>query len=118
MAPKTHFTIPLNKASDKGAPSELGRQTTWMTERISLGHPSMRGTSSKPSESHTQVHKHAELAEDEEIAETVETYPLQFTEDHRDGDEIEDVEEGVPPSNVSTGRPIRTIHSSFSGRHL
>ena len=119
MAPKTHFTVPLNKASDKGATSERGRRTTRTTEKISLDNPSKHATSLKPSGSHSQVRKHVVPAEDREIGEIVETYPLQFTEPHHDADEIEDVEEGdLPPSNVSAGRPIQAISSLCFDRHL
>ena len=117
MAPKTHFTVPLNKAADKVSPSERGRRATRITEKIRLDHPSQRGTSSKPSGSHHQVHKHAAPVTDKEIGETVETYPLQFTEPHYDADDIADVKDNDPSSKVRAGRPIRTIHSLMSHRH-
>ena len=100
MAPKTHFTVPLNKAADKVSPSERGRWATCTTEKIHLDHPSQRGTSSKPSGSHHQVHKHAAPVTDQEIGETVETYPLQFTEPHYDADDIADVKDNDPSSKV------------------
>ena len=117
MAPKTHFTVPLKKAADKVSPSKWGRQATHTTEKIRLDHPSQCGTSSKPSGSHHQVHKHAAPITDKEIGETVETYPLQFTEPHYDADDIDDVKDNDPSSKVHVGWPIQTIHSLMSHRH-
>ena len=117
MAPKTHFTVPLNKAADKVSPSEWGRWATHTTEKIPLDHPSQCGTSLKPSGSHHQVHKHAAPITDKEIGETVETYPLQFTEPHYHADDIDNVKDNDPSSKVHTGQPIQTIHSLMSHRH-
>ena len=64
-----------------------------------------------------QVQMHAAPITDKEIGETMETYPLQFTEPHYDADDIDDVKDNDPPSKVSAGWPIWTIHSSMSHRH-
>ena len=116
MAPKTHFTVPLNRTADASAPTQRGRRATRTTEKISLDHTPKRGTSSKASGSRRQVHKHAEISEEKESGdpskETVETYPLQFIDPQydADADDLEDVKQSHPPSNVSAVRLVRTIH--------
>lgn len=111
MAPKTHFSIPLKKTDDVVAPIQRGRRATRTTEKIPLNHPSKHGASSKASGSRHHVDRHAELSEDKEIGnpsnETVETYPLQFIEPQHNADDIEDVRESDPPSNVSAVRLVR-----------
>jgi hypothetical protein len=94
MAPKTHFTVPLNKGANPAAPTQGGRRTTRTTEKIPLD------TQPKcSSRSLHQVTKDNQTTEDVEVEdpskETGETYPLQ------DADDMEDMSEGNPPLHVS-----------------
>ena len=84
MAPKTHFAVPLNKAADPAAPTQQGRWMTHTTERIPLdNHPPKYGVSSKAYRS-LQVKKDTQTAEDVQVEDTVETYPLQDADDAED----------------------------------
>jgi hypothetical protein len=102
MAPKTHFTVPLNKAADPVVPTQRGRRTTRTTEKIPLGHLPKRGVSSKASSS-LQVKKDTHTVEDVQVEDTVEIYPLQ------DADDVEDIPGGNTPSNVSSCILTRTV---------
>ena len=103
MAPKTHFTVPLNKAADPAVPTQRGRRTTRTTERIPLGKQPRHGVLSKASRS-LQVKKDTQTVEDVQVEDTVEIYPL------RDADDAEDIPEGDTPSNVSSCMLSWTIH--------
>lgn len=62
MAPKTHFTIPLNKGADPATtPTQWGRWATHTTEKISLEHQSKCGVSSMASGSHCQGQKNSQI---------------------------------------------------------
>lgn len=110
MAPKTHFTIPLNKPAGDSAPVRQGQRTAQTTEKIPLDQPSKRGASAKSSGSRCK----AEPSEDKHISspssETVETIPLPFVDPQDDDIDIDDVEEGGPQFNVSIVRLTRLTH--------
>jgi hypothetical protein len=86
MAPKTQYSIPLNKTMAAAVPNERGRRTTQTTESIPLHRVARRAATSvrRPCEPEGKASGPSEM--------TMETYPLQFTEPASDeSDEEPDV---------------------------
>jgi hypothetical protein len=107
MAPKTHFKVPLNKASDTAAPTARRTQATRTSEKIPLQQLLKQGTSSKAS--HPLYNEPTNAEETLPLHENMETYPLRSIDLEDDAEDIGSMDNSASPSNVSFMIPLCII---------
>ena len=96
MAPKTEFSIPLQKTVDVVTHARRSSQEVRTTEKVVPQHPSKM--SSLPSRSQHKVEAHAGAANERPLGQPskdiIETYPLCMIDTQEDAEEMDNMEAG------------------------